>query len=63
LKYTLARCIFSTSQHLLAAYEIEAYQCVEFTKGSSVVATIDQMDSANYEASGNPFAWLLVSWA
>jgi hypothetical protein len=55
LKGTLATCVFSTSQHLLAACEMEARQHVEFTGGSHAVATIGQMDPTYYEAGGDPF--------
>jgi hypothetical protein len=34
---------------------MEARHRVEFTRGSHAVATIDQMDSANYEAGWDPF--------
>ena len=40
------------AQHLLAAYEMEAHWCVEFTGGSRAVATID---SAYHEAGRDPF--------
>ena len=34
---------------------MEARRRVEFTGGSHAVATIDQMNSAYYEADGDPF--------
>jgi hypothetical protein len=46
---------FNTLQHLLAACEMEAHRHVEFTGGSHVIATINQMDFAYYKASGDPF--------
>jgi hypothetical protein len=42
-------------QHLLVVYEMEARRHVEFTKGRRAIATIDQIDSAYHEASGDPF--------
>jgi hypothetical protein len=50
-KHTLATCVFSISQYLLVACEMEARLRVEFTRASCIVATIDQMDSA-YEKTG-----------
>jgi hypothetical protein len=47
--------VFSTSQHVLDACEMEARRRVEFTRGSRAVVTIDQMDSAYYKADGYPF--------
>jgi hypothetical protein len=57
----LITCVFSTLQHLLAAYEMEARRCVEFIEGSRAVATIDQMDSPYYEADGGRSGG--VAWA
>jgi len=55
IKHILATCVFSTSQHLLAACKMEACQRVEFNEGSRAIATIDLMNSAYYEAGGDPF--------
>jgi uncharacterized membrane protein len=48
------------AQHLLVAYEMEAHQRMELTRGNRVVATIDQttdgqIDSANHKADRDPF--------
>jgi hypothetical protein len=60
----LATCVFSTSQNLLATYEMDARRRVEFTGGSRTVTTIDQMGSAYYETARGPLhgRWYHV-WA